>query len=97
MWIARTEAQWRQLADEYGKWNSIFRRYRRWVETGVFEAMLEFLFELVKRDQSVDMVDSTASSTSSRTGGAMRQTKDSCLGFVAIAAIKLWMPFVHER
>lgn len=25
----------------YGKWNSVFRRYRRWVETGVFDAMLD--------------------------------------------------------
>jgi hypothetical protein len=24
--------------DEYGKWNSVFRRYRRWVSTGVFDA-----------------------------------------------------------
>ena len=57
--MARTGAQWRQLPDEYGKWNSVFRRYRRWVETGVFEAMLETLAELVERDASADMIDST--------------------------------------
>jgi transposase len=28
MWIARTGSQWRHLPDEYGKWNSVFRRYR---------------------------------------------------------------------
>lgn len=27
--------------DAYGKWNSVFRRYRRWALTGVFDAMLE--------------------------------------------------------
>ena len=59
MWMARTGAQWRHLPDEYGKWNSVFRRYRRWVETGVFEAMLETLAELVERDRSADMIDST--------------------------------------
>ena len=31
MWIARTGSQWRHLPDEYGKWNSVFRRYRRWL------------------------------------------------------------------
>ncbi|WP_430691739.1 transposase [Mesorhizobium captivum] len=39
--MTRRGAQWRHLPDEYGKWNSVFRRYRRWVETGVFDAMLE--------------------------------------------------------
>lgn len=57
--MARTGAKWRYLLDEYGKWNSVFRRYRRWVETGVFEAMLETLAELVKQDRSADMIDST--------------------------------------
>ena len=59
LWMARTGAQWRHLPDEYGKWNSVFRRYRRWVQTGVFEALLETLTELVQRDSSADMIDST--------------------------------------
>ena len=59
VWIARTGAQWRHLPDEYGKWNSVFRRYRRWVTTGVFDAMLETLAELAGRDTAADMIDST--------------------------------------
>ena len=59
MWMARTGAQWRHLPDEYGKWTSVFWRYRRWVETGVFDAMLETLAEMVERDTSADMIDST--------------------------------------
>lgn len=59
MWMARTGAQWRQLPDAYGKWNSVFRRYRRWVTTGVFDAMLETLGELAGRDTTADMIDST--------------------------------------
>ncbi|WP_371835519.1 transposase [Ochrobactrum sp. C6C9] len=55
-WMARTGAQWRHLPDEYGKCNSVFRRYRRWVETGNFETMLETLAELVERDRSADMM-----------------------------------------
>lgn len=59
MWIARTGSQWRHLPDEYGKWNSVFRRYRRWVTTGVFDAMLETLAGMVERDATADMIDST--------------------------------------
>lgn len=59
MWIARTGARWRRLPDEYGKWNSVFRRYRRWTLTGVFDAMLETLASAVERDVSADMIDST--------------------------------------
>ena len=59
MWIARTGAQWRRLPDEYGKWNSVFRRYRRWTTTGVFDAMLKTLAQVVERDGSADMIDST--------------------------------------
>ena len=59
MWIARTGSQWRHLPDGYGKWNSVFHRYRRWVTTGVFDAMLETLAELAERDTSADMIDST--------------------------------------
>jgi len=59
MWMAHTGLQWRQLPDEYGKWNSVFRRYRRRATTGVFDAMLETLAGAVERDASADMIDST--------------------------------------
>ena len=37
LWIARTGAPWRDLPDEFGLWNSVFRRFRRWALKGVFE------------------------------------------------------------
>ena len=46
------------MPDEYGKWNSVFRRYRRWATTGVVDAMLETLTELAGRDRAADMIDS---------------------------------------
>ena len=30
LWIVRTGSPWRVLPKEFGKWNSVFQRYRRW-------------------------------------------------------------------
>ena len=37
LWIARTGSPWRDLPPEFGKWNTIFKRYRDWVKASVFE------------------------------------------------------------
>ena len=36
LWIVRVGAPWRDLPKEFGKWNSVFQRFRRWVRGGVF-------------------------------------------------------------
>ncbi len=30
-WIARTGAPWRDLPEEFGKWSSVYRQFRRWM------------------------------------------------------------------
>lgn len=57
LWIARTGAPWRDLPHEFGKWNTVFKRYRDWVKSGVFAR----LFEAVSDDPDMEyvMVDAT--------------------------------------
>jgi transposase len=43
LWIARTGSPWRDLPPEFGKWNTVFRRYRDWVKADVFARIFEVL------------------------------------------------------
>ena len=41
LWIVRTGSPWRDLPAEFGNWNSVFQRYRRWVKAGRFRKIFE--------------------------------------------------------
>ncbi len=41
LWRVRTGLPWRDLPEGFGKWNSVFQRFRRWVRAGVFERLFE--------------------------------------------------------
>ena len=58
LWRVRTGLPWRDLPSEFGNWNSIFQRFRRWVRAGVFERLFEQLsgqpdFEYVLIDGTI--------------------------------------------
>ncbi len=58
LWMARTGAPWRDLHQRFGRWNSVFRRFRRWAQKGVFESLFNALsddpdFEYVMIDGTI--------------------------------------------
>jgi transposase len=56
-WMARTGAQWRELESSYGKWNSIYKRFKAWSEKNIWSELLEFCIE--DPDLEYVMVDAT--------------------------------------
>jgi transposase len=57
----RTGAPWRDLAEEFGNWNSIFRQFGRWADSGVWDVILEALAGSGLCDGALQMMDATAS------------------------------------
>lgn len=45
LWVACTGAPWRDLPAEFGNWNSVFQRFRRWAKRGVWSRIFDALIE----------------------------------------------------
>jgi transposase len=41
-WMSRTGAQWRELPEKYGNWNTVYKRYNEWSKKNVFADLLTF-------------------------------------------------------
>jgi len=58
LWRLRCGTPWRDVPVKYGNWNTIYRRFRRWSEAGVWEAVSVTLAEIMA-DSGHYSIDST--------------------------------------
>ena len=70
LYVLRVGCPWRDMHERYGKWNSVYVRFRRWAEQGVWDALLETLVDLGLTDDWQHMIDSTTVRGHSQAAGA---------------------------
>ncbi len=68
LWRVRTGAPWRDLPGGFGRWNSVFQRFRRWVKGGVFERVFACLSG--EPDFEYALVDGTIVTAHHKASGA---------------------------
>ena len=75
LYVAENGCKWRALPRRYGHWNTVYRRFRRWAESGVLSRVLEALQkeELIGADFSVLSLDSTFVKSSPSAAGALKK------------------------
>ena len=63
-------APWRDLPSEFGNWNSVFQRFRRWAKKGVWERVFNALAE--DPDFEYLIIDSTIVRAHQHAAGAKK-------------------------
>lgn len=56
LYIAKTGCGWRQLPMEYGKWYSVWKRFRRWSIMGIWDKIFD---KLKSKNEETIAIDST--------------------------------------
>lgn len=78
-WIARTGSPWRDLPEEFGKWSSVYRQFRRWTLAGLWEDILEALNRSGAVPDALQMIDSTVIRAHHQAAGAKGGLKGKVL------------------
>jgi len=78
-WIARTGSPWRDVPEEFGKWSSVYRQFRRWRLAGPWEEMPEALNQSGAVPDDLQMAGSTVIRAHHQAAGAKGGRRDRVL------------------
>ena len=74
LYISRTGIPWRDLPAEFGSWDAVYNRFRRWISTGSLARLFELLTDAPEFDDLVRiLVDSTTVRAHRHAAGALEK------------------------
>ena len=73
VWIARSGAPWRDLPERYGSQQTVYSRFRKWIEDGTLDNVLSLEAELTELSIDASIVKAHQHSAGAKKGG--HQTK----------------------
>ena len=76
LWMARSGGRWRDLPERLGDYRTVKRRYYRWIEMGILDAMLKHLAR--EADLEWLMINSTIVRSHQHAAGARRSKGGGC-------------------
>ena len=63
LWLLATGVPWRDLPEEFGKWKTVFNRFRRWVHEDVWDDLLLALYRQRDAEGCIDREQWTVDGT----------------------------------
>ena len=71
--VLRTGTPWRDLPPDYGPWHTIYMRWIRWIERGIWSDMLKLLQRLKSTELEIVFLDSTVVRAHQHAAGAAKK------------------------
>ena len=81
LWILKTGSPWRDLPVEFGKWQTVHKRFRRWIFEGLWDRIMSRLLgrldALGKIDRSIWCVDGSVVRAHRCAAGLFKQSENN--------------------